>query len=61
MATRANTQVQDNIVSLAPNTDVTLNGTFTIAAAGVCTSTTAAHGNAEQELEIGDIITRYCI
>ena len=57
MATRANTQVQDNIVSLAPNTDVTLNGTFTIAAAGVCTSTTAAHGNAEQELEIGDIIT----
>ena len=57
LATRANTQVQDNIVSLAPNTDVTLNGTFTIGAAGVCTSTVLANGNVEQELEIGDIIT----
>jgi hypothetical protein len=56
MATRANTQVQDNIVSLAPNTDISMNGTFTLAAAGVITATTAADGAADAELEIGDII-----
>ncbi len=57
MATRANTQVQDNIVSLAPNTDITMNGTFTLGAAGAVTSTTAADGAADVELEVGDIIT----
>ena len=57
MATRANTQVQDNIVSLAPNTDITMNGTFTLGAAGVITSTTAADGAVDAELEVGDIIT----
>ena len=57
MATRANTQVQDNIVSLAPNTDITMNGTFTLGAAGVITSTTAADGAVDSELEVGDIIT----
>ena len=56
VATRANTQVQDNIVSLDANTDVTLNGTFTTATGGTITSDTASHGNVEQELEIGDIV-----
>ena len=56
LPTRANTQVQDNIVSLAANTELSLNGTFTIGAAGVITSDTASHGNVEEELELGDII-----
>ena len=30
VATRANTQVQDNIVSLSSNTDIQLTGTFTL-------------------------------
>ena len=57
MPTRANTQIQDNIVSLAPNTDISMNGTFTIGAAGVITATTAADGAVHQELEVGDIVT----
>ena len=56
VATRANTQVQDNIVSLASNTDITLAGTFTVGSDGTVTSTTASAGRIDEELEIGDVV-----
>jgi len=56
LPTRANTQVDDGVVSLAANTDVELTGLFVTAASGVCNSKVLDDGNAEQELEIGDIV-----
>jgi len=56
MATRANTQVQDNIVSLAGNTDIALTGTFTVAEDGTVVATTASAGRVDGELEVGDVI-----
>ena len=55
-ATRANTQVQDDVVSLAPNTDILLTGTFTIGSAGAITADTAGDTKVHQELSVGDII-----
>ena len=49
VATRANTQVQDNIVSLSSNTDIQLTGTFTVASDGTVSSTTAS---AEESMRI---------
>tara|TARA_Y100000593_G_scaffold80192_1_gene149622 strand:- start:2025 stop:4343 length:2319 start_codon:yes stop_codon:yes gene_type:complete len=56
VATRANTQVQDNIVSLAPNTDIALTGTFTVGSDGTVTATSASAGRVDRELEIGDVL-----
>ena len=56
LPTRANTQVDGGVVSLAANTDIELTGLFVTAAAGVCNSKVLNDGNAEQELELGDIV-----
>ena len=56
VATRANTQVQDNIVSLSSNADIQLTGTFTVASDGTVSSTTASAGRVDGELEIGDVV-----
>ena len=56
VATRANTQVQDNIISLAPNTDIELDGTFTVGSDKSVTATTASAGKVDEQLEIGDVI-----
>jgi hypothetical protein len=56
VATRANTQVQDNIVSLASNADITLTGTFTVGSDETVTATTASAGRVDEELEVGDVI-----
>ena len=56
VATRANTQVQDNIVSLSSNTDIQLTGTFTVASDGTVSATTASAGRVDGELEIGDVV-----
>ena len=56
VATRANTQVQDNIVSLASNADITLTGTFTVGSDKTVTATTASAGRVDEELEVGDVL-----
>ena len=57
LPTRANTEVApDGAVYLAANTDIELTGLFVTAAAGVCNSKVLNDGNAEQELELGDIV-----
>jgi len=56
VATRANTQVQDNIVSIASNSDISLTGTFTVGSDKTITATTASTSKVEEELEIGDVI-----
>ena len=56
VATRANTQVQDNIVSLASNADITLTGTFTVGSDKTVTATTASAGRVDRELEVGDVL-----
>ena len=56
VATRANTQAQDNIVSLASNTDITLTGTFTVGSDKSVTATSPSAGRVDEQLEIGDVI-----
>ena len=56
VATRANTQVQGNIVSLDSNTDITLTGTFTVGSDKTVTATSASAGRVDEELEVGDVI-----
>ena len=56
VATRANTQVQDNIVSISSNSDIALTGTFTVGSDGTVTATTASAGRVDGELEIGDVV-----
>ena len=57
MATRANTEVSpDGVVTVASTSYVTMNGTFALSGTTV-TSTTAADGDVDEELRVGDVIT----
>ena len=56
VATRANTQVQDSIVTLDSNSDIRLTGTFTVGSDGTVSATTAADGRIDEEIEIGDVV-----
>ena len=59
VATRANTKVNDNIVTMAANSDIQMNAAWTIVASTgeiKCDTGTEDNGAAEAELEVGDVI-----